>query len=322
MKNKKQNMTDIMPKKLFGIIAMTVSYLVMTASDAAAHNCGDGIGGVLCSVLESSSEVPGLISGLSYLFGLCMGVWAIAKFYEHVQNPQQVSVWEGIKRTFAAGCFFALPMIIMVAYETMIGGDETPLDVTGWSGGDLTDGGLDEMLVALMTDTMGPVHILIKGFCYLAGLVLVMIVISRQIKSMQDGPRGPGGFGTIMTLLVAGALFSVEIMMAAWSESMFMNSGEVVTQSVLSFDAGLSAEEENRVLAVISAAVAFVMILGMISFVRGLFIIRGVSEGDQQASLMSGMTHLFGGALAINIGPVLNAIQTTLGLTGTGIEFS
>jgi hypothetical protein len=63
-------------------------------------------------------------------------------------------------------------------------------------------------------------------------------------------------------------------------------------------------------------------VLGWISFIRGWFIIRDVAEGSQQASLMAGLTHLFGGALAINLGPVLNAAQTTLGLTAYGVNFT
>ena len=64
------------------------------------------------------------------------------------------------------------------------------------------------------------------------------------------------------------------------------------------------------------------MILGWISFIRGWFILRDVAEGNQQASMMAAMTHIFGGALAVNLGPVLNAVQETFGLTAVGIEFT
>ena len=49
---------------------------------------------------------------------------------------------------------------------------------------------------------------------------------------------------------------------------------------------------------------------------------RGVAEGSQQASVMSGVTHLIAGALAVNLGPLLNAVQVTLGITGYGIAFT
>ena len=62
-------------------------------------------------------------------------------------------------------------------------------------------------------------------------------------------------------------------------------------------------------------------IVGLISFVRGIFIIRSVAEGSGQASIMAGVTHLVGGALAVNLGPLLAAVQWTLGITDYGIRF-
>ena len=37
---------------------------------------------------------------------------------------------------------------------------------------------------------------------------------------------------------------------------------------------------------------------------------------------MAGLTHIIGGALAVNIGSVLNAVQFSLGLETFGIIFS
>jgi hypothetical protein len=64
------------------------------------------------------------------------------------------------------------------------------------------------------------------------------------------------------------------------------------------------------------------IIIGIISFIRGWFIIRDVAEGNQQASMMAGATHIIGGALAINLGPILAAVQNTLGITGVGLAIS
>lgn len=292
------------------------------SQDAYALGCGaGGIGDVICNVVKGTQESQGIFPGLCYLFGIFIGVWAIAKFYEHVQNPHQVSVWEGIKKTLVAGCLFALPMVMEATYNTMTGGPGAAgLKVDGWQGA-ATTGGLDAMVVALMNDTFKPMAGLLMMFCYFAGIILVIIGIMRLMKSAQEGPRGPGGFGTIMTFIVAGALFSADEMMAAFSQTMFLTS-DVKVGTALTFSAGLDSTEQDHVMAVISAVLAFVMILGWISFIRGWFIIRDVAEGNQQASLMAGMTHLIGGALAINLGPVLNAAQSTFGLSAIGINFN
>jgi hypothetical protein len=62
--------------------------------------------------------------------------------------------------------------------------------------------------------------------------------------------------------------------------------------------------------------------VGLISFLRGIYIIREVADGNQQASMMAGLTHIIGGALAVNLGPLINAVEQTLGITGFGINFT
>ena len=84
----------------------------------------------------------------------------------------------------------------------------------------------------------------------------------------------------------------------------------------------MTAAEQQHVHTTIAAIIKFMIVVGLVSFVRGLFIIRDVSEGSQQASLMAGITHIVGGALAVNLGPLINAVQATLGIGAYGITFS
>jgi hypothetical protein len=318
-------------KQVFWLTALAVAPLLVTVFVDPAlaavtpvggqGACGSGtVGGVIDCTIQNTQQSQGIFPALCYLFGIIIGVWSIGKLYEHVINPHQVSVWEAIKRAIVAGALFALPIVMEAVYVTMTNGDNTGIVADGWTGTP-TGGGLDAMVVALMNDAYKPMANILMMFCYLAGCILVIIGITRLLKSAQEGPRGPGGFGTIMTFIVAGALFSADEMMAAWSNTLF-GTNDVAVASQLNFNAGLTAIEEAHIMSVISAILAFVMILGWISFVRGWFIIRDVAEGNQQASLMSGLTHLFGGALAINLGPVLNAVQTTFGLQAIGVNFS
>lgn len=324
-------------KSYMVFIGLLVAACVLGVSDAfaggggggvtlkTAAGCGEGgIGDILCNTRESVEDTPGLLSGLAYLFGIVMGVWGISKLYEHVQNPQQTPIWDSLKRFLAGGCFFALPMVMEVVRNTMYpSGDvatSSGLGQTGFSG-KTSGAGLDAMLAALMRDIWEPFlgHAL-PAFCYLAGIILILIGINRLVKSSQEGPRGPGGFGTIMTFLAAGALFAANGMMEAWTVSMFTDP-VITTAPQLKYTTGISDPEQDHVHAVISSIIAFMAILGWISFIRGWFILRDVAEGNQQASLMAGITHLFGGALAVNLGPLLNQVQATLGLSAYGVNF-
>jgi len=305
---------------VFGLQQFVLTGVAHAAPPAGGCG-GTGMGNILCNLVEGTQASQALFPALCYLFGIFVGVWAIAKFYEHVINPHQVPVWEGVKKTLVAGALFALPMVMEAAYRTLVAGQGgNGMETTAWTGTP-TGGGLDAMVVAMMNDGFKPFANALMMFCYFAGTILVMVGIMRLMKSAQEGPRGPGGFGTIMTFIVAGALFAADELMGAASVTLF-ETDVVKVGSQLKFDAGLKAAEKDHIMSVISAVLAFVMILGWISFVRGWFIIRNVAEGDHQASLMAGMTHILGGALAINLGPVLNAVQETFGLAAIGVNFN
>jgi len=282
--------------------------------------CGTGtIGSVINCLTINSEETHYLIWAMSYLFGLFIGVWAIKGFYDCVNQPQQNSIFPALQRTLVAGGLFALPMVIEASVVSMTGGNVNELETSGWSG-TTSGGGLDAMVGALMMDGFVPMKYALLFFARSAGVLFIVIGIFRLMKTSQDGVRGPGGIGTIFTFLMGGALLSMDQMLSAAANTMF-GTDVVKTKATLKFNAGLKPKEEQHVLVVISSVLSFVMIIGLISFVRGIFIVRQVAEGNQQASLMAGLTHILGGAIAINLGPFLNAVQQTFGLAPIGVNF-
>ena len=87
------------------------------------------------------------------------------------------------------------------------------------------------------------------------------------------------------------------------------------------FTGGMTGAEIGHAEAVIAAITAFVAVVGWISFIRGFFILRAVTEGNSQASSMAAFTHIIGGAIAVNLGPMLEAVQVTLGITQIGVAY-
>lgn len=204
-----------------------------------------------------------------------------------------------------------------VIRETIEGEGATA--TSGGFNGETSGVGLDAMIVALMSNILTPSMYIVGWGSWIAGLIFVFIGISRLMKTEEQGPRGPTGIGTIMTFLVAGALFSLSSILTFLNETIF-GVDNISTNGTLAYTTGLG-DASNHVHAVISAIIAFSIMIGWISLVRGLFIVRGVSEGNSQASMMAAITHLIGGVLAINLGAVINAVQATLGITEYGITF-
>lgn len=77
------------------------------------------------NVNTSISQLPGLLTGLSYLVGTLLGVLGVLKIKDHVENPSQTPMKEGAIRLIAGGALFALPMIFEAMSSTI--GDSTNL---------------------------------------------------------------------------------------------------------------------------------------------------------------------------------------------------
>lgn len=302
----------------FVALVLTTSGAWAISPIATGEECSTGtLGGMICSLINGTLSVPGVITGFAYMFGLICGFLGVLKLKAHVESPSQVEIWEPIKRFVAGGAFFALPYVADVIRQTIEADGQDAIG-TGFNG--TSSGvGLDAMIVNLMSNTLAPVIWLVGWFGFVAGMVFVFIGISRLLKSEQQGPQGPTGLGTIGTFVIAGCLFSLNSMIAYINHTLF-DSNLIKTNGMLQYADGLGGASDH-VHAVISAIIAFSIIIGWISLARGLFIARGVAEGSSQASMMAALTHLIGGVLAINLGSVINAVQKTLGIENYGILF-
>jgi hypothetical protein len=316
-------MGQVTKKSVFFTLG-AVGFLLVSANPAFAtlaqgEGCTAGtLGGMICNIINGSADVPGVITGFAYMAGLIAGFLGILKLRQHVESPTQVEIWDPIKRFAMGGMFFALPYMASVVMETIEGAGASTTD-TGFNGSS-SGVGLDAMIVRLVANIGAPAVWLVGWFGWLAGLIFVFIGISRLIQTEQQGPKGPTGIGTITTFLIAGCLFSLNSIIAFINGSLF-NTTTIATNGTLQYTEGL-AGAANHVHAVISAIIAFSVVVGWVSLARGLFIVRDVSEGNSQASIMAAITHLIGGVLAINLGAVIMAVQNTLGITDYGIIFA
>lgn len=301
-----------------GFVAVSANPALAMAGGAS---CVAGtLGGMMCNLINNSTGLPGVVTGFAYMAGLIAGFLGIMKLRQHVENPNSVEIWDPIKRFLMGGAFFALPHIATAVKRTIEGVAGTIYTPNTGFNGDAAGVGLDAMIVALVGNIGVPAVWLIGWFGWLAGLVFVFIGISRLMQTEQQGPRGPTGIGTVTTFLIAGTLFSLNSIVTYINGSIF-NTNVIATNGTLQYTDGLGGAAPH-IHAVISAIIAFSIVLGWVSLARGLFIVRGVSEGNSQASMMAAITHLIGGVLAINLGAVIMAVQNTLGITDYGIVFA
>ncbi len=89
---------------------MTAALLV-GMKEAEANTFSD----IAANITRSVEELPGMITGFSYLFGLLLGVLGVLKVKDHVENPSQTPLKDGAIRMASGGALFALPIV----YESM-----------------------------------------------------------------------------------------------------------------------------------------------------------------------------------------------------------
>lgn len=305
-------------RRFSGIAVFAVVSLLMVSTQAQAQT-GPTVADMLTRVTTSFVNLPNILSAAAYLLGLFFAVTGIFKFKEHVDSPMQHHLSEGVKRFLAGGMLLGLPFMTRAVQGSLF---STPGQVLNVSAGHSAPvgGGMDAMIVNFVSNIYAPMTLLLVAFTYIAAIVLLLVGIVRLTKTAQEGPRGPAGLGTIMTFLASGALFSSGDMMSSFSNSLFGTNNVVHKMDIAT--TVINAADGARVSSVIEALMSFIMIVGYIAFIRGWFVMKAFADGNNNtASLAQALTFLFGGALAINMGALVNALQGSLGISGV-ITFS
>jgi hypothetical protein len=328
---------------------------------------GGTLSNLICNMGASFAGLTGLLNAMIYLGGVVLVVWGLMQLKDHVIDPRSMPLPVPLKKLLVAGIFFAFPFFLKVAYNTFAGdnvligtdilsvvssivgfltGTGTPGSCGGAGGllggigggigsiiGSITGtgtsavGGLDCMFIRLISDVSGPLQAVTSLFCYLAGIICIIIAVRRLMESTDKGVRGPLGTGTFGLLILGGVLLSFNTLLATVSGSLFPTLGTglgiqtLQQNATLTYAPGLGSSGVASINSVLTSVLAFSFLLGMLSILRGAFILKDVADGGN-GSIMAGLTHVLGGGMAVNLGPLITAVQNTLGLTSVGIAFS
>lgn len=87
---------------------------MVASSDANA--AGNNFSDIARNINDSIEELPGLVTGVSYMMGLLLGTLGIMKIKDHVENPSQTPLKDGAVRLAAGGALFGLPIV----FESML----------------------------------------------------------------------------------------------------------------------------------------------------------------------------------------------------------
>ncbi len=112
--------------------SLKVSALVVIGMLSGAENAsaqGQDMSTISDNVITSISSLPGLLTGVSYMLGILLGVLGILKIKDHVENPTQTPLQHGAIRLVAGGGLFALP-IVYEAMQSTVGAGAGPAAIS------------------------------------------------------------------------------------------------------------------------------------------------------------------------------------------------
>ena len=97
---------------------------MLSVSETAHAQASDtGFNVIAQNINNSIEDIPGLISGVSYLLGVLFAVLGVMKIKDHVENPTNTQLKDGAIRLAVGGALFAIPTLMDAMVET-IGTDD------------------------------------------------------------------------------------------------------------------------------------------------------------------------------------------------------
>ena len=163
-------------------------------------------------------------------------------------------------------------------------------------------------LIAAVGDLWRPLMLLFSVVFYLLAAAAFLQGCLRVLKHSEDGGGGPSVWGTAVSFLIAVVLLWLPEVMSGGIETFFAQ--ETVVRANLGY--GARGENYDRLL---GAVFAIVNIVGLLAFVRGIFVLRAASDGVAGATAGGAALHMLGGLMGWHILGVLKAVQGTLGIT-------
>lgn len=110
--------------KVLHRLAAVVTVAMMTGGGAASALANNvSFKDVTSNITNSTSTLPNLISTVAYVGGVGMGVAGIFKLKQHVDNPAQVAMKDGLVRLGAGGGLLTLPFLTQAMMGTVAGGN-------------------------------------------------------------------------------------------------------------------------------------------------------------------------------------------------------
>lgn len=271
------------------------------------------LGSMTNQLYDSLVNIQTFLSTLSYLLGVFFSITGFQKLRAHVDDPGRNPLMPALLRLFAAAFFIFSPTFANLIVDAISGSTVGNTELLTMSSktdpkGDGT--GLDGALTRFVMDFASPfLENLLPFFAYVGGLIFMLVGLKRLALADGNGPQAPGGMGTIGTFIVAACLMAFGYIMYSLQGSIF-GSTDLASNPIFIAGAKTDSALQERFNQAMWGVFIFLRVVGYISVLRGLFMLRAAGEGGN-VSMMAVGTHLIAGALLANGTAFVLAAQAT-----------
>lgn len=256
------------------------------------------------------SALVNVMSGAAYLIGVVFGIKSAVQLKDHTYNPQQVKLTKPVVSMAVCGILLSLPSFFGMLQSTFdMANGNGALGFAGLSAGSPgTAGDLGEMFKAFSTNIPALMKIVSFGaICAGAFMILRAILLLPQVE------QGRAEGSKVLWMLISGiGLWSILPMITMSMNTAGMSGGDAVSLLNTKYSQAQGGGFDGT----IAAVMVFVQLLGLIAFVRGTLILKALGE-NKDGAMGRAMTHIFGGAAAMNVAWTVKLLAVSIGASGT-----
>lgn len=170
-----------------------------------------------------------------------------------------------------------------------------------------------------------PLTVMILAISYAGGVYMIIsgLLMMKKLGNFATQQSQPGELsGPMVKVLVGAALIYLPSSSDIISNSLFQNGSSLFNgginysnlgsgASLLGYTGGDSLNQQWSAIA--NTLVLYIQFLGLLSFIKGWFIISGTAGHSSQPGVLSkGITHIIGGIVAMNFVAASNVIYNTI----------
>ncbi len=272
-------------------------------------------GSVFCNVFKNVGGLPFFVSAIAYLSGgaiMLKGVFDLVKRTSDPNTPLR----NGLLGILVGAAIFAMPWLVEWLHSTIYGdidGDYSDnfsckVGATSAPGVPIP---LDEMVFNFVSNIFEPIVALIGALAVIFGGIMIFYNMVKLSKLGVDGKAQT--LTPILGSLVIGAMLMAAGQTLSVSLTTLFGGDDIATYTSIAYEPGGSFDM-TRFNRAMKAVFAFLYIIGLISFVRGFFILKNAIEGNAQQTKGQAFTHIIGGTLLVNMPGFIQVIEQTTGI--------